>query len=316
MSMHTRPDVPRDVRVATARGERRGGGPLFEFVRRYPLISFYLLACGASWFAWMPYVLSNDGLGLEDFSFPKLLGDAQLLGVLPGAYIGPLGAALVVTWINGGREGLRDWRRRLFKLRVKWYWYPIVLAGVPITLIVGTLLTPGAADGMRLPPAMVLVAFLPALLLQVVTTGLAEEPGWRDFALPLMQRRLGPAAGTAVLGVVWAVWHFPLFFTGWSLAGPRPDNVNWYVTVGVFVLMCIAISYLITWVFNHTEESLPVALVLHAANNTVASIVLPEMFPNAAESVMVTGGAIGYGIIAAVLLIATRGRLGYTGPRD
>src|ERR1700759_5486765 len=85
-----------------------GGGPIGA-VRRHPLVAFFVLAYAASWLAWLPYVLSADGLGVLDFRFPMLLGNTQLSGVLPGAYIGPLGSALVVTSITGGRDGLRAW---------------------------------------------------------------------------------------------------------------------------------------------------------------------------------------------------------------
>ncbi|GAA2158041.1 CPBP family intramembrane glutamic endopeptidase [Actinomadura napierensis] len=328
MSMPTRQDIPVHVRGYAPRHvgtlEFPVGAPAsppprrgpFGLVRRHPLMAFFVLAYAASWLAWLPYVLSADGLGVLDFRFPALLGDSQIPGVLPGAYIGPLGSALVVTAITGGRAGLRDWRRRLLRLRVRWYWYVIVLTGVPALLVGGALLLPGAAATLKAPSAIVLAAFLPLLLLQVVTTGLAEEPGWRDFALPLLQRRHGPVLGTLFLGVVWSLWHLPLFFTHWSLGGTRPDTVHWWTTLGAFLFMSVAISYLITWVFNHTRESLPAALVLHATNNTVASIVLPELFPHAEGSWMLTGGAIGYGAAALVLLVVTRGRLGYRGPRD
>lgn len=293
------------------RGDRDGRGRPARAVRRHPLVAFFVLAYAASWLGWLPYVLSADGLGVLRFRFPELLGTTQLLGVLPGAYVGPLGAALLVTAITGGPEGLRHWRRRLFQVRVRWYWYVIVLTGVPVLLTGGALTLPGVAGDLRTPSAAVIAGYLPMLLIQVLTTGLAEEPGWRDFALPLIQRRHGAALGTLILGVVWACWHLPLFLTSWSLAGTRPDTAHWWLTVGAFVLMAVAISYLITWVFNHTRESLPVALLLHAGNNAVATLVLPQLLVHMEESWMLTGGAIGYGAAAAVLLVATRGRLGY-----
>ncbi|GAB3989306.1 type II CAAX endopeptidase family protein [Actinoallomurus acanthiterrae] len=313
MSTSIAPTPPGNAAHAPALEHRRGP---FGAVRRHPLVAFFVLAYAASWLAWLPYVLSADGLGVLAFHFPKVLGTNQITGVLPGAYVGPLGAALVVTAITGGREGLRGWRRRLLRLRVRWYWYLIVVTGVPALLVGGTFALPGAADGIRTPSIAVAAAYLPMLLVQVLTTGLAEEPGWRDFALPLIQRRHGAALGTLILGVVWAFWHLPLFFTSWSLAGTRPDTAHWWLTVGTFVAMAVAISYLITWVFNHTNESLPVALLLHAGNNTVASLVLPELFKNTQDSWMLTAGTIGYGAATVVLLIATRGRLGYRGPRD
>jgi uncharacterized protein len=291
---------------------RRRGGPAGA-IRRHPLVAFFVLAYAASWLAWLPYVLSADGLGVLGFRFPELMGNTQLTGILPGAYVGPLGSALVVTAISGGREGLRQWRQRLFRMRVRWYWYLIVLSGVPILLVGGTLALPGAVSDLRTPSVLVVAAYLPMLLVQVLTTGLSEEPGWRDFALPLIQRRHGAALGTLILGLVWGCWHLPLFFTSWSLGGTRPDTAHWWLSVGVFLLSALAISYLITWVFNHTRESLPIALLLHASNNTVASLVLPELFAHAHESWLLIAGAIGYGATAVVLLIVTRGRLGYRG---
>ena len=316
MSTPIAPIPPDTALHSPAAAPRRGrrGGPI-ETVRRHPLVAFFVVAYAASWLAWLPYVLSADGLGVLDFRFPKGSG-AQLLGVLPGAYVGPLGSALLVTAITSGRQGMRHWRQRLFRVRVGWYWYLIVLTGVPILLVGGTLVLPSAVDGLRAPSVMIAAAYLPMLIVQILTTGLAEEPGWRDFALPLIQRRHGAALGTLILGLVWGCWHLPLFFTGWSLAGTRPDTAHWWLTVGTFLAMAVAISYLITWVFNHTKESLPVALLLHASNNAVASLVLPELFTHADDSWMLTAGSIGYGLAAAALLIATRGRLGYRGPRD
>ena len=121
---------------------------------------------------------------------------------------------------------------------------------------------------------MVLAAYVPGLLLQMITTGLAEEPGWRDFALPRLQRRFGPLAGTMILGPIWALWHLPLFLTDW---GGWPD-ADWTRPVA-FVAFCVAFSIVMTWVFNRTGESLPLAMLLHVSVNNYASIMWSDMFP-------------------------------------
>ena len=102
--------------LRNSRAETRGGASerskdrgLGAFVRRHGLVSFYALAYFISWLFWMPYVLSQNGLGVLDVSFPKILGDTQLAGILPGAYLGPLGAAFVVTALSEGKPGLRRW---------------------------------------------------------------------------------------------------------------------------------------------------------------------------------------------------------------
>src|SRR5690606_11540627 len=150
-------------------------------IARHPLITFFLLANGLSWLAWTPYVLSNNGLGLWDYDFPTLLGTSQLLGVLPGAYLGPITSALVVTALVDGRSGLRRWAGRLWRWRVNWRWYALALVGGPVALIAGSYVFTGGA--MQAPSVEALAFVLPGLMLQMITTGLAEEPGWRDFAL-------------------------------------------------------------------------------------------------------------------------------------
>lgn len=64
-------------------------------IRRRPLTWFFTLAFLLSWAAWTPYVLSRNGVGIWDFTFPAVGGTSQLLGVLPGAYLGPITSALL-----------------------------------------------------------------------------------------------------------------------------------------------------------------------------------------------------------------------------
>ncbi|WP_084774173.1 CPBP family intramembrane glutamic endopeptidase [Nonomuraea candida] len=275
------------------------------FVRRRPLVSFFLLANVLSWIVWLPYVLSANGLGVLDFRFPVLLGTTQFLGVLPGAYLGPIFAAYLVTRITEGKEGVRRWIGRMTKWRVSWVWYLVTALGVPAAII---LTAAAVADGeVRLPPVVVLVAYVPGLLLQMVTTGLAEEPGWRDFALARMQDKFGPLGATVILGPLWGVWHLPLFLSEW---GGWPD-VTW-ARAGMFLGFTCMFSVVVTWVFNRTGQSLPLVMLLHVSVNNFMSIAYTDMFPSLATPDQASQVTLLAGTTAAVLvLIATRGRLGY-----
>lgn len=274
-------------------------------IRRSPLISFFVLANLMSWVAWVPYILSATGLGVLDFTFPSLLGSTQLLGVLPGAYLGPILAAFIVTSVADGREGVRRWLGRMTKWRVSWVWYLVAGVGVPAAIIITGV---AVSDGdIHMPSAMVLVAYLPSLLLQMVTTGLAEEPGWRDFALPRMQRKFGPLGGTLVLGPLWGIWHLPLFFSEW---GRWPDVT--VMRVAEFVAFACVFSVVVTWVFNRTGQSLPLIMLLHVSVNNFMSVVYSEMFPSLATAEQASQVTLLAGTTAAlVVLVATRGRLGY-----
>lgn len=282
---------------------------LHAFVRRHELTTFFVLALAASWLAWTPYVLSNSGLGVWDLTFPGGVLGGQLLGMLPGAYLGPIGSAVLVTAISGGRAGLRDWARRLWRWRASWRWYAGILLGAPAAMIVATQITGGQMAQPSQTWLIVLAAYVPGLVLQMITTGLAEEPGWRDFALPRLQRKVGPLGSAFVLGPIWALWHMPLFLTEW---GGWPD-APWYRPI-VFAGFCLTFGVIMTWVFNRTGQSLPLAMLLHTSVNNYASVASSQLFPGVGHDqfqlALLVAGSIG----ALITIVATRGRLGYPRP--
>ncbi|NIZ90719.1 CPBP family intramembrane glutamic endopeptidase [Kineococcus rubinsiae] len=273
---------------------------------RRPLTAFFALAYGLSWLAWIPYLLSGNGTGVLGFTFPSVLGTSQLLGVLPGAYLGPVTAALVVTALTEGRAGLRAWRGRLFRFRVGWRWYLGVGVVVPVSILAATFALPQAWGAVRPVSAFLLLGYLPMLLVQIVTTALAEEPGWRDFALPRLQNRLGAVRGTVVLGLLWGGWHLPLFLTEW---GGFP-GVSWTQPV-LFIASCVPLSLVMTWVFNRTGQSVPLVMLLHAGINSTYTLLWPAVFPtlDAGGDTLVVQ-LVATTAATAVLLVVTRGRLG------
>jgi len=284
----------------------RPPGTLRRTVSDHPILAFFVLALGLSWLAWTPYILSRNGIGVWGFTFPEFLGTGQFTGVLPGALLGPLGSAFLVTALVDGREGLRRWAGRLWRWRVRWPWYALALLGVPALIVAAGL--PLSGGVVQAPSALVWATVLPGLVLQVVTTGLAEEPGWRDFALPRLQDRLGAIGAVAVLGPVWALWHLPLFLTDW---GGWPDAT--WSHVAAFTGFCVSFNVVIAWVFNRTGQSLPVVTLLHCGVNNTASILWGELYPQISAERMMPALCLVSTVAAAGLLVLTRGRLGYVG---
>jgi membrane protease YdiL (CAAX protease family) len=301
MTTHTHPTPAQAQTPGTADDGTR------SILRRYPLSSFFVMAYALSWLAWTPYVLSRNGLGIWDFTFPGGPMGGQLTGVLPGAYLGPICSALLIITRTEGRAGLRAWRRRMTKFRAPWIWYVAVILSVPAALTLGTVAVSG--EGPAMPSTAVLAAFLPGLVMQMVTTGLAEEPGWREFAMPRMQHRYGPVNATLIVGVLWGAWHLPLFLTEWG-GGPA-DSV---VEPLEFMVTVVAFSYVMTWVFNRTGESMPLVMLTHTSVNNFISVAWSDMFPSVSADDATHAFLLSSVAAALVVLIATRGRLGI--PRD
>ncbi|MBE2240931.1 MAG: CPBP family intramembrane metalloprotease [Caldilineaceae bacterium] len=88
---------------------------------------------------------------------------------------------------------------------------------------------------------------------------MTEETAWRGFALPRLQSRYSALNASLILGILWGIWHLPLWFI--------PDSFQSTLPFGGFVLATVAMSIITTWVFNHTHGSVLLAAILHAATD-------------------------------------------------
>ena len=279
---------------------------MVPLIRSRPLLSFFVLACGLSWLGWLNYILSRSGLGVIDVDYPVVLGSTQPLGVIPGAFLGPIGSALIVTAVVDGRAGLRAWAGRLFRWRADWRWYAVSRLAVPAGLVaVGTVASLVIGGSVVAPAPTLLALYAPVLVLQLVTTGLAEEPGWRDFGLSRLQRRHSPLVSAAILGPVWALWHYPLFLTDWA-EGPGRS----WTGLLAFTVFCLGFNIVMSWMFNRTGESLPLSMLMHVSANTFASVLWSAMFPAIAAQHVYPLLALAAVVAAVAVVVGTRGRLG------
>jgi membrane protease YdiL (CAAX protease family) len=101
--------------------------------------------------------------------------------------------------------------------------------------------------------------------------GLLEESGWRGWLLPRHQQRWSPLVASLFVWLPWALWHAPLGFTGGV-------GSTWMNYIQVRVVFFIAISILLTWLFNRSGGSIVVVSLFHAAFNTFP-FVLPYSPP-------------------------------------
>lgn len=116
---------------------------------------------------------------------------------------------------------------------------------------------------------------------------------------------LGPLLGGLVLGVLWALWHLPGFLVPQKVppSGTVMDFVAFFVGI-------LALALIIQWVFNNTHGSVLMIILTHASWGTFYSAALVGIFP-APRGSYFTVAVGGWSALVAVLLVLTRGRLGY-----
>lgn len=277
-------------------------------LRRYPLISFFALAYGFSWLVSLPYLLSVWRIGTN-----PLMG-----GFMLKQWIGPALAGLVMAGALGGRDGLRELRSKGRKWRIGWRWCLAVLVAPPLLILLGVLLVAGVPSVLPTIGSRFTVTYLVSFALVFIAVGLPEEIGWRGFALPRLQARFGPLVGTLILGLLWAGWHLPFFLAPDHGGGPNADWTAVATNFALFTLTVVILSIPLSFVFNRTGGSVLATALSHAAIDTPQLVWLPLLMPvstqnsTSAEWQLNLALVMTFGAVAALIVVLTRGRLGWS----
>jgi membrane protease YdiL (CAAX protease family) len=102
---------------------------------------------------------------------------------------------------------------------------------------------------------------------------LGEELGWRGFALPRLQARRTAYGASLLLGLVWGLWHIPLYFVpGTGQFETVSGGLSPAFAIGAFVVWTIGLSILFTWLFNESKGSLIVVILFHTSINLGAFV--------------------------------------------
>jgi membrane protease YdiL (CAAX protease family) len=272
----------------------RGG-----LIARHPLVSFFIIAYAFSWLLALPYVRFADGSGLLPFSWP--IPFIVAAAIVP--FAGPFLAGFIMTGVTGGRAGIGRWLRKIVLWRVGLGWYLFAIVGTPAIMVLGAIVLPGVLASYQTPALSVVLSYPVSFVVFAIIGGpLGEEPGWRGFALPRMQRLHGPLIANLILGPLHVFWHLPyVFIPQWGTPRDTILDLLWYLLSGV------ALTFIYAWVFNNTKGSVLLVILLHASIDAFA---VEQFFlaPIAASNLPLT---IGFGALALAIIVFTRGRLGY-----
>jgi len=161
---------------------------------------------------------------------------------------------IFLTWKKEGVSGLRKLGQHIIQFRFGWRWYVftflIVIAGTAGQITINRLLGNTFNGTLFLTQ---LGSFLPLLILGP----LSEEIGWRGYALERLQTRWNALTSSLIVGVVWALWHLPLFM---MVGTSQHELGDPFIS---FLIKITASSILYTWLYNNTKHSLWSAILLH-----------------------------------------------------
>jgi membrane protease YdiL (CAAX protease family) len=222
---------------------------------------YFILTFALSWALWIPLAISGREVSLA----------LLVVGALSPSIIGVL-----MTYRTTDRAGRLDfWRRTVGFGRIGLGWYAVILLLFPATMALTFLLESmlggdipslqGARQTLTQPLA--LLVFIVSML---IGGPLAEELGWRGFALDRLQASSTALRASLVLGIIHAVWHLPLFF----IRGTSQGSMGF--ATGLFwlwVIQVVAGSIFFTWVYNNNRRSILSAVLIHFMSNTTFTLI-------------------------------------------
>jgi membrane protease YdiL (CAAX protease family) len=256
-----------------------------SLVKRHPLITFFVLAYALSWILESPLVFLRDSVT-----------DTQglILTILASNVPSVLGIVLTATVF--GRGALRKLLGRLLIWRVNPLWYLLLVLG-PAALVAGVVPLNALMGGPALSLGMPLLGIAVFLAFHIVPgSALGEEIGWRGYVLPRLQSRMSALSAALIIGPIWALWHLPLWLTG------EPGRTP--TLYAGFVVSVIALSVILTWVYNSTRGSLLMVVLLHATYNLPITLAIDDLGTRATLPVLLYFGLL---VVAAIVVVIVAG---------
>ncbi len=241
---------------------------LRNILAKNPLLSFFSLSYIISGGIWIPiviyYHLSPFSVSLENTPIQLIL--LAFLGLF-----GPTFAALIMSWLQDGSSGVKRLLSRWKTVRVGIRWYLII----PVINFVTTLdaiqinitflgRTPQINWGLWY------LFFTDFLRWMILGGPIAEETGWRGYALPRLMTSRNALNSSLILGVLWGCWHLPLLFIP-GAAVPVPFEPSILL---IYILNSVSLSVIFTWLYNNTGGSVFIAYLFHAGVNSIPNTLL------------------------------------------
>ncbi|WP_411966944.1 CPBP family intramembrane glutamic endopeptidase [Haloferax sp. YSSS75] len=211
---------------------------------------------------------------------------------------GPLVGALVTLRLTG--SSIRAWFRANLRYRIPLRWYALAIALPPLLIVSSSLIYVAVFDASyALDELTAFWMFLLGVALTFFVGGGNEELGWRGFAQPALQEGLSAFSASLLVGLVWFVWHVPLFFvSGSSQAG---------VPMVPYAIGVLATGVVLAWLYNATGSIL-IPWLYHASLNPAAGYFLAGV-----DGLKTTPGYGTYALLVAVVAVAL---LVHYGPTD
>ena len=218
------------------------------WIQKHQLISYFVLTYAIAFGTTFMYINLRPGQPTHPWSIEWFLNAFS-----------PTISALIVAWLIGGRtemirllSGFTRW-----KVGLRWYLAAAYLVLGPLAFALVYIALGNPMMGIK--PGVTASMLLGQLVFTLFSGPLAEEAGWRGFALPRLQLKYSALVSSIILGVIWACWHIPLFFV--------PGSSQQGIPFPIYLMLVVTGAIYFTWLYNNTRGSLIIIVLAHFSFN-------------------------------------------------
>ncbi|MBP1631481.1 MAG: hypothetical protein H6Q15_2374 [Bacteroidetes bacterium] len=258
--------------------------------RKQSLI-FILFVTALSYFIfWGPIAILK--LRTANLVEGKIYSLPALILFLIGGFV-PSIVGIILTSLYEGRRGLKNLLFSAINTKIGISSLSIILVYVVVlgsTQLILYILFEGFFDFYQF------INQLPTILPLIILGPLSEEFGWRGFLQKRINLEFSPISGSIIIGLVWSLWHLPLFF----MIGTSQYDFN--IPFFSFMISVISSAFVYTYVYIKSNGSLFAAILLHWISTYILQIVTSQVIRTTAYNLMECLPALIIGCVFIVLL--------------
>jgi len=208
-------------------------------------IRFFIITFLWTWAFWLPWIFVGHGHATMSL----------------GAF-GPVIGVLISLRTLNGKGSIKNFFKSFISLKFGLKVWLTIFIVLVLSIIIGYII-PKLYGKNETPPYLPSIYLFPLFLLQMILLGGGqEEIGWRGYILPYLEKKYGLNIGSLILGVIWAVWHLPL----WFIPGTSQQA---YMNFFAFSFSCIGLSYIFSWIIAVSCNRLLSGVIIHGSVNVL-----------------------------------------------
>ncbi|MDG1025203.1 MAG: type II CAAX endopeptidase family protein [Gammaproteobacteria bacterium] len=252
---------------------------------------FFILTFAVTWTCWFAAPYLGDPID-SDLIFLMLMLAGLFTPFISALY-------LIVISKNNALKSL--FFNKLFNIKyINWRTIALFLILFPASIIISVLIS--TLFGYSFDQFTIADEFsfsiggIPTLLI-LLLAACFEELGWRGYAVESLTNKFNYFEATAIFGLLWSLWHLPMFFIPESYQAELLQE-NFILVINFFVSI-IPLAFIISWFCKKNRGSILGAILIHSIINLTQEFFVVSPYTKCIQTLILI-------VIAAIFVIIDR----------